>query len=63
MPFKSKSQQRYMFAAESRGDIKPGTAERWAEETPNMKKLPESVHKARAAAYKRLRRTGGGESP
>lgn len=41
MPFKSKAQQRYMFAAESRGELKPGTARRWAHETKNMKKLPE----------------------
>ena len=37
MPFKSKSQQRYMFAN------MPKTAERWAKHTPNIKKLPEKV--------------------
>lgn len=62
MPFKSKSQARFMFAAEKRGDVEPGTAERWAKETPSMKALPEKV-KARKAAYARLRRTGGSESP
>lgn len=41
MPFKSKAQQRYMFAAESRGELKPGTARRWAHETKSIKKLPE----------------------
>ena len=41
MPFKSKAQKRFMFAAESRGDIKPGTAERWQAET--KKTLPETV--------------------
>lgn len=43
MPFKSKAQQRFMFAAEERGDIPRGTAERWALETGSgkMKKLPE----------------------
>jgi hypothetical protein len=51
-----------MFAAEKRGDVEEGTAERWAKETPDMKKLPERV-KARKAAYARLRRTGGSESP
>lgn len=62
MPFKSKAQQRYMFAAEERGDVEPGTAKRWAKETKDIKGLPERV-KARKAAYARLRRTGGGESP
>ena len=53
MPFKSKAQQRYMFAAESRGDIEPGTAERWAKHTPDIKHLPERV-KAKKAALQRL---------
>jgi len=37
MPFKSKAQQRYMFAKH------PKIAKRFAEETPNMKKLPKKV--------------------
>ncbi len=37
MPFKSKSQQRWMFAN------KPGMAERWADHTPDIKALPEKV--------------------
>jgi hypothetical protein len=41
MPFKSKAQQRFMFAAEERGDVPEGTAERWAKHTPDIKKLPE----------------------
>lgn len=41
MPFKSKAQQRFIFAAEARGDLKNGTAEKWAHETYNIKKLPE----------------------
>ena len=45
MPFKSKSQQRFMFAAESRGDLPKGTAERWAKDTPDIKKLPEKKKK------------------
>jgi len=45
MPFKSRAQQRYMFAAEERGEIKKGTAEKWAKETPNIKKLPARVGK------------------
>lgn len=49
MPFKSKAQQRFMFAAESRGELPKGTAERWADHTPNIKKLPEKVrHKKHA---------------
>lgn len=41
MPFKSKRQMRWMFAAEERGEVPKGTARRWAHETPNIKKLPE----------------------
>lgn len=44
MPFKSKSQQRFMFAAEARGDLPEGTAERWAHHTSNIKRLPEKAH-------------------
>ncbi len=40
MPFKSKAQQKWMFAAEKRGEVKKGTAERWAKHTPDMKGLP-----------------------
>lgn len=39
MPFKSKAQQGYMFAN------MPKTAKKWAEETPNMKNLPNKVKK------------------
>lgn len=39
MPFKSKAQQRFMFATQ------PKTAEKWAEETPNIKSLPQKVKK------------------
>lgn len=35
-----------MFAAESQGKLKPGTARKWAHETKDMKKLPEHVKKA-----------------
>ena len=44
MPFKSRSQQRWMFSAESRNELPKGTAERWADHTPDIKKLPEKVH-------------------
>ena len=47
MPFKSKAQQRYMFAAEKRGDLKKGTAQRWAHETKNIKHLPEKKKKSK----------------
>jgi len=39
MPFKSQAQQRYMFATQ------PKTAEKWAHETPNIKKLPQHVRR------------------
>lgn len=37
MPFKSKSQQKWMFSQ------KPEMAKRWAKETPNIKNLPAKV--------------------
>ena len=37
MPFSSKAQQRWMFAK------KPSMAKRWADETPNIKALPDHV--------------------
>jgi hypothetical protein len=37
MPFKSKSQQAYMFARH------PKIAKRWADETPDIKALPDKV--------------------
>lgn len=48
MPFKSKSQQKKMFALEKEGKIKKGTAERWAKETKNIKALPQKVGKSKA---------------
>jgi hypothetical protein len=44
-PFRSKAQQRFMFAAEARGELKKGTAEKWAHETPSIKSLPNKVKK------------------
>lgn len=41
MPFQSKSQRRFMYAAEARGDVPKGTAKRWEEHTPKDKPLPE----------------------
>jgi len=45
MPLKSKAQERFLRAAEDRGEIKKGTAERWRAETPKRKleKLPERL--------------------
>lgn len=47
MPFRSKAQQRWMFAAESRGELPKGTAMEWAHETQKQpggfQKLPEKV--------------------
>jgi hypothetical protein len=45
MPFKSKAQQRLMFAKEARGELPKGTSEEWAHATPNIKKLPERLKK------------------
>jgi len=47
MPFKSKAQQKFMFAAEARGEIPKGTAKRWAKHTPNIKRLPKRVKKGK----------------
>jgi hypothetical protein len=52
MPFRSKAQQKWMFAAESRGEVKPGTARKWAHATQEqggkdaIEHLPEHVKKA-----------------
>lgn len=45
MPFKSQAQQRMMFATQ------PKTAEKWAHETPNIKKLPQHVKKEGAVMH------------
>jgi hypothetical protein len=51
MPLKSKAQERFLRAAEARGDVKKGTAERWREETPRrvLERLPEAVTEVRDA--------------
>lgn len=51
MPFKSKAQMRYMFAAEKRGEIKKGTAEEFAKHTKNIKELPNHKKNALKQAY------------
>jgi len=50
MPFKSKSQQRWMFAAESRGEVPKGTAQEWAHATKSIKALPEHIKKQKKTA-------------
>lgn len=51
MPLKSKAQERFLRAAEARGDIAAGTAERWRAETPKRKleRLPEKLTEVRDA--------------
>jgi len=46
MPFKSQAQRKFFYAAEDRGELPEGTAERWEKHTPKGKKLPEHVKKA-----------------
>lgn len=48
MPFKSKVQQRYMFANH------PEIAKEWAAKTPNMKKLPERKGERPPKKYRRF---------
>lgn len=43
MPMRSKAQARLLFAKQERGELKPGTAVRWMDETKNFKRLPERV--------------------
>jgi hypothetical protein len=53
MPFKSKAQQRFMFAAEDRGELPKGTAKEWADATEKKKggieALPEKVKMKKSA--------------
>lgn len=46
MPFKSKAQRRKFYAMADRGEISDATVERWEDETPKGKKLPERVKKS-----------------
>lgn len=51
MPFKSKNQWRFMFAAERDGKVPAGTAREWARHTDKpFKKLPKKVKVKKAAA-------------
>lgn len=40
MPFQSQKQIAKIAELERQGKIKKGTSEKWAKETPNIKKLP-----------------------
>lgn len=48
MPFQSKAQQRYMFSQH------PEIAKRWADETPDMKHLPDHKKAVREALLKKM---------
>lgn len=52
MPYKSKAQMRKFFAMEEKGEMKAGTARKWAHETKEMKNLPEKIS-ARRKMYKK----------
>jgi hypothetical protein len=47
MPYKSLAQVRKFFAIEREGEIKKGTADKWAKHTPNIKGLPKKVKKTK----------------
>jgi len=44
VPFKSKAQRRYFYAAAARGEIPMRTVKRWERETGN-RRLPERVRR------------------
>jgi hypothetical protein len=46
MPFKSQAQRRKFYAMADKGEISKKTVEKWEDETPKGKKLPEKVKKA-----------------
>jgi hypothetical protein len=46
MPFRSKAQQRFLYATH------PDIAARWEDHTPDIKGLPDKVNKAKEAAKK-----------
>ena len=56
MPFTSKAQQKWMFAAEDRGELPKGTAKEWARHTKDMKHLPEYAHGRKIAERAARRR-------
>jgi len=46
MPFKSQAQRRKFYAMADKGEISDKTVEKWEDETPKGKKLPERVKTA-----------------
>jgi len=55
MPFKSEAQRRWIFAAEARGEVEPGTASRWAKHTKSAD-LPEYASEKDERRLRRLRK-------
>lgn len=51
MPFKSKAQMRKFFSMQEQGKLPPGTAEEWANATPDIKDLPQHVKHKRAEVF------------
>jgi len=51
MPYKSVAQMKKFYAMEKRGELPRGTAERWAKETPDIKKLPKRIRHPLAKKY------------
>jgi len=58
MPYHSKSQMRAFFAKEKKGELPKGTAQKWADHTPNIKSLPEHVKKASATIAEAFSKIG-----
>lgn len=63
MPLKSKAQMRFLFAAQDRGDVPQGTAEKFVKETPaaKLKALPEYAPERDQKALRKLRRAKKGK--
>jgi hypothetical protein len=55
MPFKSAAQRRWMFAAQARGELPEGTAQRWAKHTKD-KDLPEYAPEKDDRRLRKLRK-------
>lgn len=54
MPFQSKAQARKFFALEARGEMKKGTAEKWAHETPGgIKSLPDRKKRSTFESFRK----------
>ena len=52
MPYKSKAQQGYFHAAESRGEISHKTVKEWDKASKGQKNLPEHVKKKKEGKKK-----------